>query len=90
MQLKLVEKAARALNFECISRAGYEADDIIATLAHKATEAKRETIVISSDKDLMQLVNDHVKMFDPVKSKFIQEEDIFAKFGVGPDKDREV
>ncbi len=90
MQLKLVEKAARALNFECISRAGYEADDIIATLAHKATEAKRETIVISSDKDLMQLVNDHVKMFDPVKSKFIQEEDIFAKFGVGPDKVREV
>lgn len=90
MQLKLVEKAAKALNFKCISRAGYEADDIIATLAHKATVAKRDAIIISSDKDLMQLVNFYVKMFDPVKSKFIHEEDILSKFGVAPDKVREV
>lgn len=90
MQLKLVEKAARALNFECISRAGYEADDIIATLAKMATEEKREAIVISSDKDLMQLVNHHVRMYDPAKSKFVEEEDIFKKFGVGADKVREV
>jgi DNA polymerase-1 len=90
VQLKLVETAAKALNFECISRAGYEADDIIATLAHKATIAKRDAIVISSDKDLMQLVNDHVKMYDPAKAKFIEEEDIFKKFGVGADKVREV
>ena len=90
VQLKLVEKAARALNFECISRAGYEADDIIATLARMATEEKREAIVISSDKDLMQLVNDHVRMYDPAKSKFVEEEDIFKKFGVGADKVREV
>ncbi len=90
MQLRLVEKAAKALNFECISRAGFEADDIIATLAKMATESKRDAIVISSDKDLMQLVNDHVKMYDPVKAKFIEEEDIFAKFGVGADKVREV
>lgn len=89
-QLELVEKAAKALNFECISRAGYEADDIIATLAHKAIESKREVIIVSSDKDLMQLINGHTKMFDPVKSKFILEEDVIAKFGVRPNKVREV
>jgi DNA polymerase I len=90
MQLKLVETAAKALNFECISRSGYEADDIIATLANKAIIAKRDAIVISSDKDLMQLVSEHVKMYDPAKAKFIDEEDIFKKFGVKADKIRDV
>ena len=90
VQLKLVEKAAKALNFICLSKQGFEADDIIATLAKKATQIQMQTLVISSDKDLMQLVNDHVEMYDPVKSKYITEEDILAKFGVGPLKVREV
>lgn len=89
-QLKLVEKAANALNFECILKDGYEADDLIATLARKANDEKRDAIIISSDKDLMQLISDHVKMFDPVKTKFIAQEDVVAKFGVGPEKVREV
>jgi len=90
VQLKLVEKAAKALNFICLSKQGFEADDIIATLAKKATQLKMPALVISSDKDLMQLVNSHVGMYDPVKSKYITEEDIIAKFGVGASKVREV
>jgi DNA polymerase I len=89
-QLKLVEQAARALNFECISKLGYEADDIIATLACKATAAKKDVIIISSDKDLMQLLDEYVQMYDPVKAKFIQKSDVVAKFGVEPAKVRDV
>ncbi len=90
VQLKLVQKAAEALNFSCISKAGFEADDIIATLASRATESKKPALIISSDKDLMQLINEHVKMYDPAKSKYITDEDIKAKFGVEPAKVREV
>lgn len=89
-QLALVPKVAEALNFKYISKQGYEADDIIASLAKQATKEKKAAIIISSDKDLMQLVNDHVKMFDPMKARFINEEDIIAKFGVGPQQVREV
>lgn len=90
VQLKLVEKAAKALNFICLSKQGFEADDIIATLAKKANEIKKDALVISSDKDLMQLIDEHVKMYDPMKSKYIEEEDILKKFGVGADKVRDV
>ncbi|MDA9163496.1 DNA polymerase I, partial [Rickettsiaceae bacterium] len=90
VQLKMVEAAAQALNFTTLSKQGFEADDIIATLAAKATSMKRDAIVISSDKDLMQLVNEHVKMYDPAKSKYVQEEDILKKFGVAADKVRDV
>lgn len=89
-QLNLVKIAADALNFRHLSKAGFEADDIIATLATKATSLKREAIIISSDKDLMQLVDGFVKMYDPAKSKYITEEDIIAKFGVPALKVREV
>ncbi len=89
-QLKMVEAAAQALNFITLSKQGFEADDIIATLASKATSLKRDAIVISSDKDLMQLVNEHVKMYDPAKHKYIQEEDILKKFGVAADRVRDV
>lgn len=90
VQLKLVEETAKALNFKCLSKIGFEADDIIATLAKKATEIKREALIISADKDLMQLVNGHVKMYDPTKAKYITDEDIIKKFGVGADKVRDV
>lgn len=89
-QLKLVQTAAEALNFKCLSKQGFEADDIIATLAHKASNTKRKAIIISSDKDLMQLVDDYVAMFDPSKSKYITNDDIIAKFGVSANKVREV
>ena len=89
-QLNLVRTVAEALNFRHLSKAGFEADDIIATLATKASLTKREAIIISSDKDLMQLVDGFVKMYDPAKAKYITEEDIIAKFGVGALKVREV
>ena len=89
-QLNLVRTVADALNFKHLSKAGFEADDIIATLATKASSTEREAIIISSDKDLMQLVDGFVKMYDPVKAKYITEEDIIAKFGVGALKVREV
>lgn len=89
-QLNLVKTAADALNFRHLSKAGFEADDIIATLAAKASSTEREVIIISSDKDLMQLVDGFVKVYDPAKAKYITEEDIIAKFGVGALKVREV
>ncbi|WP_341757217.1 MULTISPECIES: DNA polymerase I [unclassified Candidatus Tisiphia] len=89
-QLPLIRLAAGSLNFPIIERAGYEADDIIATLAHKASALQQNTIIISSDKDLMQLINSHTKMYDPIKAKYISEDDVIEKFGVEPSKVREV
>lgn len=85
-----VRTAASSLNFSTLEVPGFEADDIIATLATKADAVMQEVVIISSDKDLMQLINSNVKMFDPVKSKYINTEDVIAKFGVEPAKVREV
>lgn len=89
-QFNLVRTAASSLNFSILEVPGFEADDIIATLATKACEVDEEVVIISSDKDLMQLINSNVKMYDPVKSKYIQAEDVVAKFGVEPARVREV
>jgi DNA polymerase-1 len=90
IQFKLIREAAAALNFHVLEKEGFEADDIIATLARMAVEAAKEATVVSSDKDLMSLMSNHIKIYDPVKAKYISTEDVKVKFGVAPEKIREV
>ncbi|MGB4829078.1 MAG: DNA polymerase I [Paracoccaceae bacterium] len=85
-QFPLTRDATRAFNVACIETPGYEADDIIATLAKAAVEAGGSCTIISSDKDLMQLVRPGIDMFDPMKTKAIGPDEVFEKFGVAPDK----
>eukprot|EP00899_Mesostigma_viride_P016945 jgi/Mesvir1/25251/Mv20318-RA.1 len=89
-QLPIVQSAAEALNFCVLSKEGFEADDIIATLAKNCTDDNVEAVIVSSDKDLLQLMDNGIKIYDPVKSKFVLQEDVLAKFGVLPNKVREV
>jgi DNA polymerase-1 len=89
-QFALIREATRAFNLPCIELNGYEADDLIATYARLAKEAGAEVTIVSSDKDLMQLVNDRVSMLDPIKNKPIRAAEVEEKFGVGPDKVIEV
>ncbi len=85
-QFPLTREATRAFNLACIEVKDYEADDIIATLARQAREAGGRVTIISSDKDLMQLVGDGVEMFDAMKNKRIGVEEVFEKFGVPPSR----
>ncbi len=85
-QIPLTRDATRAFNIACLETEGFEADDIIATLARQAREAGGRVTIISSDKDLMQLVGGGVEMFDAMKNARIGVEGVEAKFGVGPDK----
>lgn len=83
-QFPLVRDAAKALNIKVLEIEGFEADDIIATLAKKALKNKEEVLIVSSDKDLMQLVNGHIKMYDAIRDKIIGKEEVIAKWGVEP------
>lgn len=86
-QFPLVRDAASALGLKSFEMVGYEADDIIATFTKRALEQGIEVTIVSSDKDLMQLVDDgKVTMFDAMKNKFIKEKDVLEKFGVQPAK----
>jgi DNA polymerase-1 len=85
-QFELIRDATRAFNLPCIEMAGFEADDLIATYAKQAREAGLEVTVVSSDKDLMQLVREGVAMLDPVKNRSIGPKEVVEKFGLGPDK----
>ena len=85
-QMPLTREATRAFNIAYEEIDGYEADDIIATLAVQAREAGGSVTIISSDKDLMQLVGDGVDMFDAMKNRTIDRDGVFEKFGVFPER----
>ncbi|MFN5999062.1 MAG: DNA polymerase I, partial [Paracoccaceae bacterium] len=85
-QFPLTREATRAFNVACLETEGYEADDIIATLAREAVEAGGSCTIISSDKDLMQLIRPGIDMFDPMKTRQIGPDEVMEKFGVGPDR----
>jgi DNA polymerase I len=89
-QFPLVREAVRAFDLPCLEQAGYEADDLIATYVREACEAGASATIVSSDKDLMQLVNDGVVMYDTMKDKRIGRTEVIEKFGVPPEKVIEV
>ena len=85
-QFGLIREAVDAFCLPCLELEGYEADDLIATYARLAAAQGRPVTIVSSDKDLMQLVRDGVRMFDPMKRKLIGREEVLEKFGVPPEK----
>ena len=89
-QFPLIKEASRAFNLATIEMPGFEADDVIATYARLAAEAGIKVTIVSSDKDLMQLVGDGVGMLDPMKARHIGPDQVVEFFGVGPDKVVEV
>src|SRR6201996_1895876 len=89
-QFGLIRDAVRAFDLPCLEQNGFEADDLIATYARLATERGASTTIVSSDKDLMQLVTDKVLMYDTMKDRRIGIPEVIEKFGVPPEKVVEV
>jgi len=89
-QFPLIREAVRAFDIPCLEMLGFEADDLIATYARQACETGATVTIVSSDKDLMQLVNDCVIMYDTMKDRKIGVAEVIEKFGVTPDKVIEV
>ncbi|MBI3514371.1 MAG: DNA polymerase I [Proteobacteria bacterium] len=85
-QFPLIREAVRAFNVPCIELKGFEADDLIASYAKAAVAAGDDVTIVSSDKDLMQLVTDRIAMLDPIKNRRIGAAEVMERFGVGPDK----
>ena len=83
-QFAIVREATRAFGFPSIESEGFEADDLIATYAKVARAQNWNVVIVSSDKDLMQLIRDGVALQDPLKNKPIGEAEVFEKFGVPP------
>jgi DNA polymerase-1 len=86
-QFPLIRDAVRAFNVACIEMGGFEADDLIATYARQAAKSGATVKIVSSDKDLMQLIEDgRIELYDPMKNRALGPEAVMEKFGVGPDK----
>jgi len=85
-QFSIVRESAESLNLSILEKIGFEADDIIATIAKKAEAADFEVLIVSSDKDLMQLVGDNIHMYDSMKNRMIGIEQVIEKFAVEPKK----
>jgi len=89
-QFAFIREAVRAFDIPCLEQLGYEADDLIATYVRQACDAGASATIVASDKDLMQLVNDCVIMYDTMKDRRIGIPEVIEKFGVPPDKMIEV
>jgi len=85
-QFEYIRKSVVAFNLPSVDLPNYEADDLIATYVEQILAKGAKVTIVSSDKDLMQLYRENVRLFDPMKNKFITTEDIVTKFGVGPEK----
>jgi len=85
-QFEYIRKSVLAFNLPSVELANYEADDLIATYVEQILKKGAKVTIVSSDKDLMQLFKKDVRIFDPMKNRFISEEDVQNKFGVNPSK----
>ena len=85
-QFEYIRKSVKAFNLPSIELLNYEADDLIATYAKQISKLGAKATIISSDKDLMQLVSKDIRLYDPMKSKVIGEKEVFEKFGVKPNQ----
>ena len=85
-QFEYIRKSVLAFNLPSVELLNYEADDLIATYAEKILKKGAKVTIVSSDKDLMQLYKKNVRIYDPMKNKFISEDDVFKKFGVNSNK----
>ncbi len=85
-QFEYIRKSVLAFNLPSVELINYEADDLIATYVDKILDSGAKVTIVSSDKDLMQLYKKDVRIFDPMKNKFISDIDVKNKFGVSPDK----
>ncbi len=85
-QFEYIRKSVKAFNLPSIELLNYEADDLIATYAKQIVKIGAKVTVISSDKDLMQLVSDKIRLYDPMKSKVLGEKEVIEKFGVKPNQ----
>ena len=85
-QFEYIRKSVQAFNLPSVELLNYEADDLIATYVEKILKKGAKVTIVSSDKDLMQLYKKNVRIYDPMKNKFISEDDVFKKFGVNPNK----
>ncbi|HJK87535.1 MAG TPA: 5'-3' exonuclease H3TH domain-containing protein, partial [Candidatus Megaira endosymbiont of Hartmannula sinica] len=89
-QLKILPDICNKIGFTTIAKKGFEADDVIATLSCFYSKEGKKSVIVSSDKDLMQLINKNSLMYDPSKRKYVSQKDIHDKFGVSADKVHDV
>lgn len=85
-QFGLIRDATRAFGLPALEMEGFEADDLIATYAREAVAQGKKVTIVGSDKDLMQLIREGVRMYEPIKGRYLTLEDVQDKFGVTPDK----
>ncbi len=83
-QIPYIHRVVEALNIPAVKQVGYEADDLIGTLARQAEQAGHDVVIVTGDKDMLQLITPHVRIYDPVKDKWSGDAECIAKFGVEP------